>query len=113
MKAKELGTGLRNSSKILLRNSNAEFALTVIILGYNVEISCDTSRHHDLVQHSLLLSVLVATLVQSVQKLNVYAFFTFMLLAVRWHHKFKEICPCFFTVIPDLSVAISYGSDLV
>ena len=36
-----------------------------------------------------------------------------VLLAVRGHHYFKEICLSLFIVRPDFTLAIAYGSDLV
>ena len=94
--------------------SNAKFAVAVIILGYNGQIGGDTSCHHYFVQHSLLLlSVHVTALVKSVHELNVYAFCSVVFLAIGGHHKFKEICHCFFLVIPDLTLSVAYGSDFV
>ncbi len=55
---------------------------------------------------SVLLFVFVAALVKSVKQLNIYALRTFMLLTLSNHHKFKEICFCFFIVRPDLTFAI-------
>ena len=59
-----------------------------------------------------LIFVLVRTFLQPVKELNVNTLCSFVFLAVRGHHEFKEICLGFFVVRPNLTLTIINDSNL-
>ena len=56
--------------------------------------------------------VLVTALIMHVRELNVNALCSVIFLALGGHHHFKEILFHFFVIRPNLTLAVTYGSDL-